>query len=128
MKEEDVHLAHDANAPAADPIDFDDFLKVDIRIGTIVEVEAFPEARKPAFKLKIDFGPAIGVNKSSAQIVDRYALEELAGRQVAAVVNFPPRQIGKFMSEVLTLGFADEEGAVILFAPDRAVPNGSRLF
>jgi tRNA-binding protein len=128
MKEEDVHLAHDANAPAADPIDFDDFLKVDIRIGTIVEVEAFPEARKPAFKLKIDFGPAIGVKKSSAQIVDRYALEELAGRQVAAVVNFPPRQIGKFMSEVLTLGFADEEGAVILFAPDRAVPNGSRLF
>ncbi len=123
-----MHLAHDAKAPAADPIGFDDFLKIDIRIGTIVEVEAFPEARKPAYKLRIDFGPAIGVKKSSAQIVDRYALEELAGRQVAAVVNFPPRQIGKFMSEVLTLGFADEEGAVILFAPDRAVPNGSRLF
>ena len=123
-----MHLSHDTDAPAADPITFDDFLKVDIRIGTIVEAEPFPEARKPAFKLKIDFGPAIGVKKSSAQIVDRYALAELPGRQVAAVVNFPPRQIGKFMSEVLTLGFADEAGAVILFAPDRAVPNGSRLF
>ena len=109
-------------------IGFDDFLRVDIRIGTIVEAEPFPEARKPAYKLKIDFGPAIGVKKSSAQIVDRYALEELAGRQVAAVVNFLPRQIGKFMSEVLTLGFADEAGAVILFAPDRKVPDGSRLF
>jgi tRNA-binding protein len=123
-----MHLNHDTDAPAADTIAFDDFLKVDIRIGTIVEAELFPEARKPAFKLKIDFGPAIGVKKSSVQIVDRYALEELPGRQVAAVVNFPPRQIGKFMSEVLTLGFADDEGAVILFAPDRAVPNGSRLF
>ncbi len=123
-----MHLNHDNNTPAADPIAFDDFLKVDIRIGTIVEVEPFPEARKPAFKLQIDFGPAIGIRKSSAQIVDRYALDELKGRQVAAVVNFPPRQIGKFMSEVLTLGFADEAGAVILFAPDRTVPNGSRLF
>ena len=123
-----MHLNHDNEAPAADPITFDDFLKVDIRIGTIVEAEPFPEARKPAFKLKIDFGPAIGVKKSSAQIVDRYALEDLPGRQVAAVVNFPPRQIGKYMSEVLTLGFADEDGAVILFAPDRAVPIGSRLF
>jgi tRNA-binding protein len=112
-----MHLNHDQDAPAAETIEFDDFLRVDIRIGTIVEVEPFPEARKPAFKLKIDFGPAIGVKKSSAQIVDRYAPEELAGRQ-----------IGKFMSEVLTLGFADEEGAVILFAPDRALPNGSRLF
>ena len=123
-----MHLNHDAAAPAADPIAFDDFLRVDIRIGTIVEAEPFPEARKPAFKLKIDFGPAIGVKKSSAQIVARYGLEELPGRQVAAVVNFPPRQIGKFMSEVLTLGFADEAGELILFAPDRAVPNGSRLF
>ncbi len=123
-----MHLNHENDAPAAAPIAFDDFLKVDIRIGTIVEAVPFPEARKPAFKLRIDFGPAIGMKKSSAQIVDRYALEELPGRQVAAVVNFPPRQIGKFMSEVLTLGFADEEGAVILFAPDRAVPDGSRLF
>jgi len=123
-----MHVNHDADAGAADPITFDDFLRVDIRVGTIVEVEPFPEARKPAFKLKIDFGPAIGVKKSSAQIVDRYAIEDLAGRQVAAVVNFPPRQIGKYMSEVLTLGFADEEGAVILFAPDRRVPDGSRLF
>ena len=123
-----MHVSHDAEAPASPEITFDDFLRVDIRIGTIVEAEPFPEARKPAFKLKIDFGPAIGVKKSSAQIVDRYSLEELAGRQVAAVVNFPPRQIGKYMSEVLTLGFADEEGAVILFAPDRKVPDGSRLF
>ncbi|WP_447754764.1 tRNA-binding protein [Sphingopyxis fribergensis] len=123
-----MHVNHDQDAAAAEAIGFDDFLRVDIRIGTIVEAEPFPEARKPAFKLKIDFGPAIGVKKSSAQIVDRYTLEELAGRQVAAVVNFPPRQIGRFMSEVLTLGFADEEGAVILFAPDRRVPDGSRLF
>ena len=123
-----MHLNHDAAAPALDSIAFDDFLRVDIRIGTILSAEPFPEARKPAFKLLIDFGPAIGTKKSSAQIVDRYAIEELPGRQVAAVVNFPSRQIGKFMSEVLTLGFADEAGAVILFAPDRAVPNGSRLF
>ena len=123
-----MHLNHDAAAPAAEPIAFDDFLRVDIRIGTIVEAEPFPEARKPAFKLKIDFGPAIGIKKSSAQIVARYGLEDLPGRQVAAVVNFPPRQIGKFMSEVLTLGFADAAGEVILFAPDLAVPNGSRLF
>ena len=123
-----MHLHHENDTPAADPIAFDDFLRVDIRVGTIVEVEPFPEARKPAFKLQIDFGPTIGIRKSSAQIVDRYALDELKGRQVAAVVNFPPRQIGKFMSEVLTLGFADEAGAVILFAPDRTVPNGSRLF
>ena len=123
-----MHLNHDNDAPGAAPITFDDFLRVDIRIGTIVEAQPFPEARKPAFKLEIDFGPTIGVKKSSAQIVDCYALEDLPGRQVAAVVNFPPRQIGKFMSEVLTLGFADEEGAVILFAPDRKVPDGSRLF
>ena len=123
-----MHLNHDTDAPAADPITFDDFLRVDIRIGTIIEAEPFPEARKPAFKLMIDFGPAIGIKKSSAQIVDRYALDELVGRQVAAVVNFPPRQIGKYLSEVLTLGFADATGAVILFAPDVPVPNGSRLF
>src|SRR3546814_18337616 len=106
-----MHLNHDTDAPAAEAVTFDDFLRVDIRIGTIVEAEPFPEARKPAFKLKIDFGPAIGVKKSSAQIVDRYAIEELPGRQIAAVVNFPPRQIGKFMSEVLTLGFADAESS-----------------
>ena len=123
-----MHVNHKAEAVAAPEITFDDFLRVDIRVGTIVEAEPFPEARKPALKLKIDFGPAIGVKKSSAQIVDRYALEELPGRQVAAVVNFPSRQIGKFKSEVLTLGFADGDGAVILFAPDRRVPDGSRLF
>lgn len=123
-----MHVNHDAEVGAAPEITFDDFLRVDIRVGTIVEAEPYPEARKPAYKLKIDFGPAIGVKKSSAQIVDRYTLDELPGRQVAAVVNFPPRQIGKFMSEVLTLGFADADGAVILFAPDRAVPDGSRLF
>src|SRR3546814_21065686 len=92
-----MHLNHDTDAPAAEAVTFDDFLRVDIRIGTIVEAEPFPEARKPAFKLKIDFGPAIGVKKSSAQIVDRYAIEELPGRQIAAVVNFPPRQIGTFI-------------------------------
>jgi tRNA-binding protein len=123
-----MQIHHAADAAAAPEISFDDFLRVDIRIGTIVEAEPFPEARKPAFKLKIDFGPAIGIKKSSAQIVARYALEELPGRQVAAVVNFPPRQIGKFMSEVLTLGFADADGEVVLFAPDRVVPDGARLF
>lgn len=123
-----MHLAHAPDAPPAAEIGFDQFLAVDIRIGTVVSAEPFPEARKPAYKLLIDFGPAIGMKKSSAQIVDRYTLDQLPGRQVAAVVNFPPRQIGKFMSEVLTLGFADEAGAVILIAPDRPVPNGSRLF
>ena len=123
-----MHLSHEPDAPRGEEIDFDQFLAVDIRIGTVVSAEPFPEARKPAYKLVIDFGPAIGVKKSSAQITERYALDELPGRQVAAVVNFAPRQIGKFMSEVLTLGFADAAGAVILFAPDHAVPNGSRLF
>ena len=123
-----MHLSHDPTAPAADQIGFEDFLKVDIRIGTIVAVEEFPEARKPSYKLRIDFGPAIGEKKSSAQIVANYHIDELPGRQVAAVVNFPPRQIGPAMSEVLTLGFADEAGEVVLFAPDVKVPNGSRFF
>ena len=123
-----MHLAHSPEALRGAEIDFDQFLAVDIRIGTVLSAEPFPEARKPAFKLLIDFGPAIGVKKSSAQITEHYALADLPGRKVAAVVNFPPRQIGKFMSEVLTLGFGDEAGAVILFAPDHPVPNGSRLF
>ncbi|NBS22778.1 MAG: tRNA-binding protein [Altererythrobacter sp.] len=123
-----MHLTRDPSAPAADQIAFEDFLKVDIRIGTIVAAEEFPEARKPSYKLRIDFGPAIGEKKSCAQIVANYHIDELPGRQVAAVVNFPPRQIGPAMSEVLTLGFADEAGEVVLFSPDVKVPNGSRLF
>lgn len=123
-----MHLEHDPAAAAADLIGFEDFLKVDIRMGTIVSAEPYPEARKPSLKLAIDFGPGIGVKRSSAQIAAHYAPEDLIGRQVAAVVNFPPRQIGKMMSEVLTVGFPDEEGRVVLFAPDQKVPNGARLF
>lgn len=108
-------------------ITFDDFMKVDIRIGTVVEVTDFPEARKPAYKLKIDFGDEIGVKKSSAQITVHYSLQDLAGRKVAAVVNFPPRQIGPFMSEVLTLGFSDDNGDIVLVSVDKDTPNGSRL-
>ena len=117
-----------SDTPPAALIGFDEFLKVDIRVGTIVAVEAFPEARKPAFKLRIDFGSEIGIKKSSAQITKHYAAEALVGRRVAAVVNFPPRQIGKFMSEVLTLGFPDDAGEVVLIGPDLDVPNGGRLF
>lgn len=123
-----MHVTHDSAALAAPEISFDDFLKVDIRVGTIVAVEPFPQARKPAFKLVIDFGPTIGTRKSSAQITENHDAEALVGRQVAAVVNFPPRQIGPFMSEVLTLGFPDADGKVMLFAPDRPVPDGGRLF
>ena len=123
-----MHVRHDPEAPPAAPITFEQFLAVDIRVGRVVAAEPFPEARKPAFKLTIDFGPAIGIKRSSAQITEHYRLETLVGRQVAAVVNFPPRQIGKFMSEVLTLGFPDAEGAVVLFAPDQDAPLGVRLF
>ena len=110
------------------PIGYDDFQKVDIRVGTVIEAKPFPEARKPAFQLRIDFGPEIGVKKSSAQITRHYTPELLVGRQVAAVVNFPPRQIGPMMSEVLTLGFPDETGEVVLIGPGHKVPNGGRMF
>lgn len=123
-----MHKLHDAQAAASPVIAFDDFLKVDIRVGTIVEAQPFPEARKPSCKLTIDFGPTIGRKRSSAQITAHYTPEAILGRQVAAVVNFPPRQIGPFMSEVLTLGFPDEAGEVVLVSPDLPVPDGGRLF
>ncbi len=123
-----MHHPHDPTFPIAPSIGFDDFLKVDIRVGTVVTAEPFSKARKPAFILTIDFGESIGVKKTSAQITTHYSCEQLVGRQVAAVVNFPPRQIGPMKSEVLTLGFGDAAGEVVLFSPDQIVPNGSRLF
>ena len=123
-----MHLVPDQGADAAELINFAQFLAVDIRVGKLLAAEPLSHARKPAYVLTIDFGDIIGVKKSSAQITEHYTPEELPGRLVAAVVNLPPRQIGKIMSEVLTLGFPDASGAVVLFAPDRAVPLGSRLF
>lgn len=112
----------------ADPLSFDDFLKVDIRAGTVTRAEPYPEARKPAIKLWVDFGPEIGEKKSSAQLTVHYSPDDLIGRQVMGVVNFPPRQIGKFMSECLVLGAPDDDGAVVLLKPDQGVPNGARMF
>ena len=112
----------------AETITYGDFERVDIRVGTITDTQPFPQARKPAFKLMIDFGPEIGVKRSSAQLTIHYKADQLIGRQVCAVVNFPPRQIGPFMSEVLTLGMPDADGAVVLVKPDFKVPNGGKLF
>ncbi|KAI9030383.1 Non-chaperonin molecular chaperone ATPase protein [Hyaloraphidium curvatum] len=117
-----------SDAPPRPVVSFEDFERLDIRIGTVVEALPFPEARKPAFKLRIDFGPALGVKKSSAQITERYSPEELVGKQVMAVCNFAPRQIGKWMSEVLVLGVPDENGAVVLLRPTDRVPDGGRLY
>jgi tRNA-binding protein len=123
-----MHILTDFAADAGAPITFDQFLAVDIRVGRVIAAERLENARKPAYVLSIDFGETIGIKKSSAQITEHYRLEELPGRLVAAVVNFPPRQVGKVMSQVLTLGFPDMNGAVVLFAPDQEVPLGSRLF
>ncbi|MCP5084890.1 MAG: tRNA-binding protein [Alphaproteobacteria bacterium] len=112
----------------AGEITFDDFLKVDIRVGTVVDAQPYPEARVPAIKLWIDFGDEIGVKKTSAQVTKHYTVESVMGRQVCAVVNFPPRQIGKFMSEVLTLGMPDDDGDVVMIGPDQKLPNGGRLY
>ena len=121
-------MASESNGAAAAPITYGDFERVDIRVGTIVDARPFPEARKPALKLWIDFGAEIGVKRSSAQITAHYRPEALVGRQVCAVINFPPRQIGQFLSEVLTLGLPDADGEVVLVAPDQKVANGGRLF
>ncbi|MCJ8277069.1 MAG: tRNA-binding protein [Bdellovibrionales bacterium] len=122
-----MHTNQKPNTKPADEINFDDFLKVDIRIGTVVSCEIFKEARHPSYVLKIDFGEGVGIKKSSARITEHYECEELIGRKLAAVVNFPPRQIGPIKSEVLVLGFSDEADRVVLFSPDHSVPNGSRL-
>ena len=123
-----MHLLHDPAAPPTPQISFDQFLAVDIRVGTVIAAEPFPQARKPALQLTVDFGAGLGTRKSSAQITQNYQPAALIGRQVAAVVNFAPRQIGKFMSEVLVLGFPDAQGNVVLFAPDHRLPDGARLF
>lgn len=122
-----MHLDFKPNAPIQEQISFDDFLKVDMRIGEVIEATDFPEARNSSYKLKIDFGEGVGVKKSSAQITHHYSKEELVGKKVLAVVNFPPRQIGKFMSEVLVMGFSDENNEIVLFNLDKNVPNGARL-
>ena len=117
------------SSPMSTPlISFEDFQKIDVRVGRIVRAEAFPEARKPAYRLRIDFGNEIGIRTSSAQLTRHYRRDELEGRLVVAVVNFPPRQIGPFLSEVLTLGVPDADGAVVLLSPDRDVPLGGRMF
>jgi tRNA-binding protein len=122
-----MHMDFSPDAPAAPEISFDDFLKLDIRLGTVTGAEPFPKARKPSYKLLIDFGPTLGMKKSSAQITENYGLDDLVGRQVMAVVNFPPRQIGPVRSEVLVLGFADRDGNIALAQVDGKVPDGARL-
>ena len=122
-----MHLTDPPDKAAEAEIDFAKFREVDIRVGTVLEAEPLEGARKPAIRMVIDFGPGIGVKKSSAQVTVHYDPETLVGKQVAGVVNFPPRQIGRFMSEVLTLGFADADGAIVMFSPDRPVPTGARL-
>ena len=122
-----MHLTDEPGSPAAAQTDFATFREIDIRIGTIIEAAPLDGARKPALRLVIDFGPGVGLKKSSAQVTEHYSPDALIGKQVAAVVNFPPRQIGKFMSEVLTLGFPDTDNSIVLFSPDFPVPNGARL-
>ena len=122
-----MHLIHDPSAPAMPEIAFDDFLKVDIRVGTVLEAIPFPGARKPSYRLVIDFGGGVGIKKSAAQITENYPLADLLGKRVLAVVNFPPRQIGPARSEVLILGFADTAGKIILAMPEHDVPDGARL-
>ena len=122
-----MHVNHNLRTPEAQVISFEEFLKVDIRVGNIVSATEFKEARKPSYILKIDFGPTIGIKKSSAQITELYSCKKLLGKKVAAVVNLPPRQIGPIKSEVLTLGFSNDDNNVVLFSPDVDVPNGSRL-
>ena len=117
-----------SSSKVSDPIEFGEFLKVDVRVGTVTDAQPFPEARKPAIKLWVDFGGDIGVRKSSAQLTKHYTPDDLIGRQVCAVVNFPPRQIGKFMSEILVLGMPDEDGEVVLIRPDLKIPDGGRLY